>query len=203
MLMPKNSRRILDKNLQKSAKRRQLPWKYSTVAASISCLLSGCLVIPIEFSSHPTQPDPPSGNLQPPDITAQSATIAQMEAKIRQRINEIRQDHGLNQLQANEKLAHVARAYSQQMAEKNFFSHTSPNGGTLAQRVSSAGISYRLVGENLFKSTNAPEPVSLAVQGWMDSPGHRENILHPGFRETGVGIWRDGNTYYFTQLFMR
>lgn len=201
--MPKNSRRILDKILDKSSKRQQLTWKYWTVAASISYLLSGCLVIPIEFSSRPTQQQTPIGNLQPPDITAQSDTIAQMEAKIRQRINTIRQEYGLNQLQANEKLALVARAYSQQMAEKNFFSHTGPNGDTLAQRVRSAGISYRLVGENLFKSTNAPQPVSLAVEGWMDSPGHRENILRTGFSKTGVGIWRDGNTYYFTQLFMR
>jgi len=41
------------------------------------------------------------------------------------------------------------------------------------------------------------------VQGWMDSPGHRENILRPEYRETGIGVWRTGNTYYFTQLFMR
>jgi uncharacterized protein YkwD len=48
---------------------------------------------------------------------------------------------------------------------------------TPAQRVRAGGLSYWVVGENLFKSTNAPEPVPLAVKGWMESPGHRENIL--------------------------
>lgn len=158
-----------------------------TAVAFVSFLLSGCLVIPIEISPRPTQQETPT-NSQAPDTTAQSDTIAQMEAKVRQQINQIRQERGLNQLQANEQLAQVARAYSQQMAEKNFFSHTGPEGSTPAQRVGSAGLSYRLVGENLFKSTNAPEPVSLSVQGWMDSPGHRENILRSGLVETGVGI---------------
>lgn len=201
--MRKNSRPKLDQDFEKRSKHLQLLWKCCTAMASISFLLSGCLVIPIEFPLRPTQQQSPSGDRQPPNLTAQSDTIAQMEAKIRQRINEIRQERGLNSLQTNEPLAKVARAYSQQMAQKNFFSHTSPNGGTLTQRVSSVGISYRLVGENLFTSTNVPEPVSSAVQGWMDSSGHRENILRSGFTETGVGIWREGNTYYFTQLFMR
>lgn len=51
--------------------------------------------------------------------------------------------------------------------------------------------------------TNLPQPVGDAVQGWMESQGHRENILRPEFRETGIGVWRTGNTYYFTQLFMQ
>ncbi len=139
-----------------------------------------------------------------PGDTAQSSATAQMETQVRQRINEIRQKQGLSQLQHNEKLAQVARNYSQQMAEKNFFSHTSPDGSTMVQRVKSAGIIfYLMLGENLFTSTNVPQPVPSAVQGWMDSPGHRENILRAEYRETGIGVWRKGNTYYITQLFMR
>ncbi|GAA6624163.1 hypothetical protein NUACC26_099880 [Scytonema sp. NUACC26] len=89
------------------------------------------------------------------------------------------------------------------MAEKNFFSHTGADGSTLSQRAQSGGIIYWVVGENLFKSTNIPQPVPVAVKGWMKSPGHRENILRPIFRETGVGVWRIGSTYYITQLFLR
>jgi uncharacterized protein YkwD len=126
-----------------------------------------------------------------------------MEAAVRQRINEIRQKNELNSLENNERLAQVARNYSQQMARDNFFSHTGSDGSTLSQRVRAGGISYWVVGENLFKSTNAPEPVPLAVKGWMNSPGHRENILRPVFTQTGIGVWRQGNTYYITQLFMR
>jgi len=138
-----------------------------------------------------------------PSTPVQSPQTAQMEEQIRQRINEIRQTQGLAELQANEKLAEVARRYSQQMAEQDFFSHTGSSGDTPAQRVRSAGIVYNMVGENLFKSTNIPQPVGAAVEGWMDSPGHRENILRSQYRETGVGVWQDGETYYVTQLFLR
>lgn len=126
-----------------------------------------------------------------------------MEAQVYQRINEIRQKQGLSQLRNNEKLAGVARNYSQQMAEKNFFSHTSPDGSTMVKRVKSARIFFLMLGENLFMCTNIPQPVPSAVQGWMSSPGHRKNILRPEYRETGIGVWRKGNSYYMTQLFMR
>lgn len=89
------------------------------------------------------------------------------------------------------------------MAEQNFFAHVGPQGDTLTDRVKSADIFYLMVGENLFTSTNIPQPVPAAVEGWMNSPGHRENILRPEYRETGIGVWKVGNTYYFTQLFMR
>jgi uncharacterized protein YkwD len=134
---------------------------------------------------------------------AQSPATAQMEAAVRQRINDIRQKHGLKTLQNNERLAQVARNYSQKMAQKNFFGHVSPDGSTLVQRIQSARINYWFVGENLFKSVNISDPVPASIDGWMNSPGHRENILRPEFAETGVGVWRQGNTFYFTQLFLR
>lgn len=140
---------------------------------------------------------------QSPLTAVQSPTIAEMEAAIRQQINEIRTENNLNPLEHNERLAQVARQYSQRMAQENFFSHTGPNGDTPAQRVRDGGIIYLMVGENLFRSTNISNPVPAAVQGWMDSPGHRENILRSIFAETGVGIWREGNQYYITQMFLR
>jgi uncharacterized protein YkwD len=138
-----------------------------------------------------------------PTTTVQSPTAAEMEAAVLQRINAIRQQQDLKPLKNNERLAQVARNYSQQMARDDFFSHTGSDGSTPAKRVRAGGINYSVVGENLFKSTNAPQPVPLAVKGWMESPGHRENILRPVFTETGIGVWRDGNTYYITQLFLR
>jgi uncharacterized protein YkwD len=126
-----------------------------------------------------------------------------MEAQTRDRINAIRQQQRLQPLRQNDKLAQVARNYSRRMAEQNFFAHTSPQGDTTVDRVRSAGIFYFEIGENLFMCTNFPQPVPAAVTGWMNSPGHRENILRPEYRETGVGVWRRGNTYYFTQLFLR
>ncbi len=145
----------------------------------------------------------PSGKPPKPPVFAQTSATAKIEAAVRQDINKVRVKYGLKPLQNNEKLAQIARRYSREMAEKNFFSHTGANGSTLSQRAQSGGIIYWVVGENLFKSTNIPQPVPVAVDGWMKSPGHRENILRPIFRETGVGVWKIGSTYYVTQLFLR
>ncbi len=169
---------------------------------AVALILPGCDAVS-QFPSPLPPVNTPSSSQPTPGATAQSPATAQMEARVRQRINEIRQKQGLSQLRHNEKLAQVARNYSQQMAEKNFFSHTSPEGSTMVQRVESARIFYFMLGENLFMCTNAPQPVPLAVQGWMNSPGHRENILRSEYRETGIGVWRKGNSYYMTQLFMR
>lgn len=185
-----------------ATKRQRLPRIFWILWTPIALVLLGCEPV-TDFLPRLPRQDEPIDKPQTPRVIAQSRAIAEMEAAVRQRINEIRQQNGLNPLENNERLAQVAREYSQTMARENFFSHTGPDGDTPAQRVRSAGLSYWVVGENLFKSTNAPQPVPLAVKGWMNSPGHRENILRPVFTETGIGIWRDGNTYYITQLFMR
>ncbi len=132
-----------------------------------------------------------------------TGAIAAMEREVLRRINAIRQERGLQPLEPNDTLAAIARGYSCQMARQNFFSHTSPSGGTVADRVREAGIEYRLVGENLARNTNADQPVEVAVQGWMNSEGHRENILREAFTETGVGICRERDRYYFTQIFLQ
>lgn len=163
------------------------------VGLLIGITLSGCSSIHL-LSSVSEQT---SSSVTPAQVTGE------MEARIQTKINQIREQYNLEPLRYNDQLAQVARQYSQQMSAQNFFSHTSPNGDTPATRVQSGGITYTLVGENLFKCTNVPEPVPAAVQGWMDSPGHRENILRSEYRETGIGVWQEGNTYYMTQLFLR
>jgi uncharacterized protein YkwD len=181
--------------------RKQLSQILSVTGVTMAVLLTGCEPLveylpPLPRIEIPTQSPPTS---QP----TQSATTKEIEIAIRESINQVREDEQLSPLQHNERLAQVARMYSRQMAEQDFFSHTGIDGSTLADRVRAGGIIYWVVGENLFKSTNIPEPVQVAVDGWMDSPGHRENVLRPVFQETGVGVWRVNNTYYITQLFLR
>lgn len=168
---------------------------------TIALLISGCEIVDQITPYLPPQLQPASEPV--PGSSVQTATIAKMEDQVRLQINAIRQEQGFRELRHNERLAEVARNYSRRMAEENFFDHVSPKGDTPAQRVQSAGIFYLLVGENLFTSTNIPQPVPAAVEGWMKSPGHRANILRSEYRETGIGVWRRGNTYYITQLFMR
>lgn len=189
---------------------RRRQWHYhlqNGIAGLITVLiLSGCNSLSKELSHFPVfdlRSLQRSLQRSLPQLAPQSASTTQMETQVRQQINAIRQKNGLHSLENNQKLAQVARQYSQKMAIQKFFSHTSPQGDTMVQRVRSAGIFYWMLGENLFMGTNLTQPVADAVQGWMESPGHRENILRPEFRQTGIGVWRTGNTYYFTQLFLQ
>ncbi|GAP97898.1 CAP domain-containing protein [Leptolyngbya sp. NIES-2104] len=169
----------------------------------ISCLLigamTGCKEIREQFPELPTFERP----APLPPKPAQSPTAAKIETTIYQQINQVRQQDGLKGLKKNDRLAEVARRYSQQMAEKEFFSHTGADGTNVADRVEAGQISFQIVGENLYMGTNIRQPADNAVEGWMNSPGHRENLLRPVYAETGIGVWKKGNTYYITQLFLR
>lgn len=181
---------------QKQLKKAGLLW------VALSLILLGCEAVTDFLPPLPGR-DRPVKETDVIQVTAQSPEIAEMETQVRLRIDEIRQQQGLKSLEHHERLAQVARNYSQKMARQNFFSHVSPDGDTPGQRVRDAGIFYWMVGENLFMSQNIRQPVPAAVKGWMESPGHRANILTPEYTQTGIGIWREGNKYYITQLFMR
>lgn len=135
-------------------------------------------------------------------LAAQSNNIAQMEEQVLHQINEQRQNHGLAPLQLNRQLSLVARSHSQQMANRNFYSHIDHLDRNHRDRVEAAGLKAYLIGENLMKCIRASDPVGLSVQSWMESPGHRKNILLTEMQETGVGIWRRGETFYVTQIYM-
>ncbi len=189
----------------------KLTHRVGWIVTLLGLALVSCDTVEQVLPALPTLPpiNLPLPGLSPPATApdgqspGQSSETARMEKEVQQQINAIRQQQGLVELRQNEKLAQVARTYSRRMAEEKFFAHVSPKGDTLADRVGAAKIFYFRVGENLFTSTNIADPVPAAVDGWMNSPGHRENILRPEFRETGIGVWRIGNTYYFTQLFLR
>lgn len=129
--------------------------------------------------------------------------IAQLEQQVLERINQIRTRNELQPLSMDQELRRIARDYSEAMGQREFFSHRGPEGDTVGDRVRDAGFCYRAVAENLAKNYNVPDPAAAAVRGWMKSEGHRHNILTPGYRSTGIGIWRTGETYYFTQVFLR
>lgn len=136
-------------------------------------------------------------------VGAETDGVERLEQRVLERINEVRRQHDLNDLAMDSVLREVARQYSAAMGRRDFFSHSGPEGDTVGDRLRAAGVCYRMVAENLAKNYNVPDPVTAAVDGWMDSPGHRRNILTPAFRQTGIGVWRDGETFYFTQVFVR
>ena len=129
--------------------------------------------------------------------------IESLEVQCLNEINRVRQGHKLAPLAFSEVLLQVARGYSRRMAEENFFSHNDPEGRSVRERVNEARIKWRMVGENLASSNGYINPVATSMRGWMDSPGHRRNILYPDWRHTAIGVWisADG-TVYFTEIFL-
>jgi len=125
-----------------------------------------------------------------------SATTSYEEEVIRL-VNEIRKSYGLNTLTSNWQLSRVARYKSQDMHDKSYFSHQSPTYGTPFEMIKNFGIKYNAAGENIAKGYATPQAV---VDGWMNSAGHRANILNASFKEIGVGYVSSGN--YWTQMFI-
>jgi uncharacterized protein YkwD len=117
-------------------------------------------------------------------------------------VNQQRAAAGLNPLQLNTELTSAAQSYSQYMATAGFFAHDAPDGSTPKTRQEAAGYTNAVVwGENI--AAGQPDPQSV-MTAWMNSPGHRANILFRGFTEIGVGIYQaPGSQYgiYWTQEF--
>jgi uncharacterized protein YkwD len=130
--------------------------------------------------------------------------IESLEQQCLDEVNRVRRARRLARLDFYDDLLPVAREYSRRMAEEHFFSHADPDGRTVRERVDEADIRWRMVGENLAYSNGYINPVAASLHGWMDSPGHRRNILDPDFRLTAIGAWigSDG-TVYFTEIFLR
>lgn len=112
-------------------------------------------------------------------------------------VNVQRSQNGLSPLTANWELSRVARYKSQDMADNRYFSHTSPTYGTPFQMMKSFGLRFRTAGENIAYGQRTPQAV---VNAWMNSSGHRANILNASYAQIGVGYVPGGN--YWTQMFM-
>lgn len=106
---------------------------------------------------------------------------------------------GLRPLVVDQRLTAAAQAHSADMVTRGFYSHTSPDGSEPWDRARAAGATHRGIGENIACGQRSPAEV---VQGWMNSPGHRANILKPDFTHIGIGYAGGGSAgSYWTQLF--
>ncbi len=131
--------------------------------------------------------------------------LRQLEQRVHRLINEQRQRAKLPPLAWREDVARCARDHSRNMAQRDFFDHVDPRLGGVDQRLNRFRIAWRVCGENIFMLSGYSNPAQVAVQGWMDSPGHRANILEQRFTHTGVGVFyrtRD-QMFYLTQIFIR
>ena len=138
-----------------------------------------------------------------PSRPAPADTIEVMERNVADRVNEIRAGQGRGRLTRDRILDREARRHACWLSGRGTLSHEGPSGETVADRVRAGGKPFRTVAENLARSVNVPDPVAAAIDGWMRSPGHRENILREDVTETGVGICRVATAYYVAQVFLR
>ncbi len=162
------------------------------------------IAVPTTTSKRvPREPDenPPDAK---PEVRRQGSfiTLEGLEMEVLTLVNEEREKKGLGSLRPQSLLQGVAEAYAQDMANRDFFSHKDPEGRASVDRIRASGYldspcdcswSY-VTGENLAKGQKTAKQV---MQDWMDSPGHRENILHPRFTEIGIAFY-DG---YWVQNF--
>ncbi len=128
---------------------------------------------------------------------------ADFESEVIELVNVEREALNLLPLSYSEELTVAARRHSQDMGDQNYFSHTSLDGREFYERIADAGYDYRSCGENIAAGYASPEAV---VEGWMNSDGHRANILDPDYCDIGVGYAAVGGSqyyHYWTQDFGR
>jgi uncharacterized protein YkwD len=137
--------------------------------------------------------------------TAQTSTVALANAALCL-VNQERTSRGLRPLKSNRRLSKAAGGHARDMVARGYFSHDSASGASFVDRIRKAGYvparAFPSLGEDLAWGSGPLGTPREIVQGWMNSPGHRANILDPKFREGGmgvafgdVGVGEDGVTY--------
>jgi uncharacterized YkwD family protein len=149
---------------------------------------------PLEKLNHKKQSEPNSRNETEKVLVHQS----DFEREVIRLTNIERERQGLAPLKTDARLTETAQEKSLDMASNHYFSHDSPTYGSPFEMMDSFGITYYSAGENIARGQITPKEV---VEAWMDSEGHRENILHPDFTHIGVGYVENG--HYWTQQFIK
>ena len=133
------------------------------------------------------------------ETTTASANVNSSTAKeLLNLVNKARAENGLSALTLNSNLSAVAQKKAEDMKNNNYFSHTSPTYGSPFDMIKNAGINYKTAGENIAKGQKTAEAVFNA---WMNSSGHRANILNSRFTQMGIGV-TDGSNKYWSQMFI-
>lgn len=151
--------------------------------------------------SQNKQPQTPS-DMENKDTTPQDQNqMHNMKKQVVNLVNQERQQRGLKPYQHNNKLANVAQTKAEDMRDNNYFSHQSPTYGSPFEMMKEFDIQYSAAGENIARGQRTAEEV---MNSWMNSPGHRKNILSKKYTHIGVGLAETSQgTTYWVQMFIR
>lgn len=152
---------------------------------------------PTTTTQQQAQPKQQAQTAQPAKPTQTTAGISATEQQVINLTNAERRKAGLKDLVGDSKLSSVARTKSNDMQKNGYFSHTSPTYGSPFDMMRDFGVTYQTAGENIAQGQRTPEEV---VRAWMNSEGHRKNIMNPAFTHIGVGHDTTGN--HWTQMFI-
>ena len=147
-------------------------------------------------NSTPVQPAKPTQAPADNKDTQDNSGLSSYANQVLQLVNQERAKAGLSALTTNSTLTAAANKRAQET--KQSFSHTRPNGTSFSSVLKEYNISYRTAGENIAYGQRTPSEV---VNGWMNSPGHRANILNADFNKIGIGVYESNGTIYWSQLF--
>lgn len=138
----------------------------------------------------------PSDSQTSPAAAGETAFMAEVLILV----NKERALAGVPALKLHKGVQDLAVAKSKDMADNNYFDHKSPTLGMYNNQLDRSGISYRSAGENIAAGQGTPAAV---MKSWMDSPGHRSNILNSDYTHIGIGTYKGGSYgYYHTQIFI-
>ena len=141
-----------------------------------------------------------TGDSDPEQTEEATAEMTQAEAVLKL-VNAERKKAGLQPLTLSEKLTNIAYTKAKDMAEKNYFSHQSPTYGSPFEMLKQFGVSFSAAGENIAAGQKSAEEV---MNSWMNSSGHKANILNKNYTQLGVGFYRGGSYgTEWVQLFIK
>lgn len=153
------------------------------------------------YNIHSTANSNNYGNGDSTNKVSQNSNLSANAQEVIKLVNKERNAAGLSALAENSRLSEVAQAKAEDMMKNGYFSHTSPTYGSPFEMMKTFGIAYKSAGENIAKGQKTPAAV---MNGWMNSSGHRTNILNASYEQIGAGFCKDSSgVAYWVQMFIR
>ncbi|ACL75780.1 CAP domain-containing protein [Ruminiclostridium cellulolyticum] len=200
-IMDKLQRIVYTKNCDNSTAKNT---NNSNIQSALNSILNSRLSAAKPTTSKPSTSKPatskPATPQKPASTPATNGDYTAFQKRVVELVNAERAKNGLKPLTMNSQVNKTATLKSQDMAKLGYFDHNSPTYGSPFDMMKKYGISYRTAGENIAMGQTTPEQV---MKGWMNSPGHRANILKSSFTQIGVGVAKNSSgRLYWTQQFI-